>query len=200
MLCHIVSCLWVFTSTFSGIDMDDGTKTYPGTWREGDFEDISTGTLYLRSFYFTVQTITTVGYGDTNIMTNLEMIFTTSIMIIGVISFSFASGSLASILQNYDASNAVMKEKIAVLNRLYKEFYLPLDLYSRLKQTIKYDSFNDHTDIYNFVDELPHKLKLEVSLFLHEKTYKKINFMKERSGSFITWICPLLKPMINMSD
>jgi hypothetical protein len=53
---------------------------------------------YMVSFYFTVQTITTVGYGDVSIVTSTERIFCTLIMIIGVISFTFASGSLASIL------------------------------------------------------------------------------------------------------
>ena len=52
----------------------------------------------MKSFYFTVQTITTVGYGDTSIISKLEMFLATAIMIIGVISFSFASGALASIL------------------------------------------------------------------------------------------------------
>jgi hypothetical protein len=37
-------------------------------------------------------------------------------MIIGVISFSFAAGSLSSIISNYDASQAKLKEKMATLN------------------------------------------------------------------------------------
>ena len=55
---------------------------------------------YITSFYFTVTTITTVGYGDIMAISILEKFFTIITMIIGVISFSFASGSLASILQN----------------------------------------------------------------------------------------------------
>lgn len=41
---------------------------------------------------------------------------------------------------------------------------------------------------------MPHKLKLEVSLFIHEQTYKNIKTFKGRSSAFIAWICPLLKP------
>jgi len=44
------------------------------------------------------------------------------------------------------------------------------------------------------VAELPHKLKLETSLYIHEHTYKKIDIFKGRSSAFIAWICPLLKP------
>ena len=58
-----------------------------------------------------------------------------------------------------------------------------------------YDSKRDKNDINSFVYGLPHKYKLELSLFIHEKTYKKIEIFKGRSSSFISWICPLLKPM-----
>ena len=80
-----------------------------------------------------------------------------------------------------------------VLNRLYKDYYLPLGLYTRLKQSLRHNSKKDQEQIDDFVEELPHRLKLEVSLFIHESTYKSIDFLKERSSYFITWICPLLK-------
>ncbi len=66
-------------------------------------DQLSPSQQYLTSFYFTITTITTVGYGDVDIRTPLEKIFCIVIMLVGVISFSFASGSLASILQNYDS-------------------------------------------------------------------------------------------------
>ena len=50
------------------------------------------------AFWWTIVTITTVGYGDIAAHTTVERIFCFILMIIGVISFSFASGSLASIL------------------------------------------------------------------------------------------------------
>lgn len=61
---------------------------------------------YTISFYWTVQTITTVGFGDISMVNLLEKVFATLIMIIGVFSFSFANGSLASIIQNFDHMNA----------------------------------------------------------------------------------------------
>ena len=60
--------------------------------------------LYITSFYFTVTTIVTVGFGDIRAFNTSERIMCVFLMIIGVISFSFATGSLSSILSNYDAS------------------------------------------------------------------------------------------------
>jgi hypothetical protein len=54
--------------------------------------------LYCTSFYYTISTITTVGYGDLHAENVFERGISILIMIIGVISFSFATGSLASIM------------------------------------------------------------------------------------------------------
>jgi hypothetical protein len=50
--------------------------------------------------------MTTVGYGDINGANTLERAVSICIMLIGVIAFSFATGSLSSILSNYDQANA----------------------------------------------------------------------------------------------
>ena len=64
---------------------------------DGYFE-VSAYEQYLISFYFTITTITTVGYGDISIGTWSERITCILLMIAGVSAFSFASGALASII------------------------------------------------------------------------------------------------------
>jgi hypothetical protein len=90
--------------------------------------------------YWAVTTITTVGYGDISGTNNLERIFCCIMMITGVILFSFASGALASIIQNFDSSNAFYQEKLLVLNKIYKEFKLPLELFIKIKKAMGYES------------------------------------------------------------
>ena len=60
------------------------------------FEDSNRKEIYMTAVYFTVTTITTVGYGDMSASTFLEQIFCVIIMIIGVIAFSMASGALTN--------------------------------------------------------------------------------------------------------
>ena len=54
MLCHVITCFWIIVGT---MDSD------PGSWMTG-LEDKPKSQLYMTSFYFTITTITTVGYGD----------------------------------------------------------------------------------------------------------------------------------------
>jgi hypothetical protein len=77
-----------------------------------------------------------VGYGDISGKNNIEMMFCAVVMVIGVIGFSYATGTLSSIIQNFDAQDVQQKQKLVVLNRVYQEFQLPLDLYLKLKQQI----------------------------------------------------------------
>ena len=60
--------------------------------------------MYVASFYFTVTTIVTVGFGDITAYNVGEQLICILLMLIGVISFSFATGALSSIISNYDSS------------------------------------------------------------------------------------------------
>jgi hypothetical protein len=50
------------------------------------------------AFYWTVTTITTVGYGDISAYNVEERIFCSIIMIIGVFLYSYTIGSLSTLL------------------------------------------------------------------------------------------------------
>ena len=92
ILIHVFSCMWVIIGNIN----KDGEDI--ATWIDDErLEGRSDMSTYLLSFYFTVTTITTVGFGDVSITTPYEMIFCIFTMLIGVIAFSLASGSLASI-------------------------------------------------------------------------------------------------------
>ena len=93
MIGHTMGCIWIFTGQLS---IDD-PKDY--NWIKA--HDLQNGTMYevyITAIYFTVATITTVGYGDisgTNTLENLMCIF---LMICGTFLFALASGSITTIM------------------------------------------------------------------------------------------------------
>lgn len=144
----------------TGVD----SETFHGTWLEsyyevwkksheahahdGDHDEdgekkMSNTIIYLVSLYWTVTTVSTVGYGDISGTNMIEKIFCIFAMIVGVVFFSFATGSLSSIISNVDSSSALMQERQQTLNRVYKDFKLPLQLYIRIQKAMNYEVGKD---------------------------------------------------------
>lgn len=93
-------------------------------------DDFDRSDLYLTSFYYTITTITTVGYGDFSAKTFTEKIVAIFIMLIGVIGFSYASGSFTNYIQQNARVNEVLDGKLDILDRLYKDHDIPHELYT----------------------------------------------------------------------
>ena len=96
--------------------------------------------MYIIGIYWTITTITTVGYGDIYATNTPERIVATIIMIIGVIAFSFSTGSLSSIIQNIDSRQATYRRKLEVLKELRVNYGLDDDLYMELNAFINFQS------------------------------------------------------------
>ena len=152
-------------------------------------------TLYIASFYFTVTTIVTVGFGDIHAYNSAEQAICILLMLIGVISFSFLTGALSSIISNYDSSQAKLKEKIATLNDIKSDYKIGPELYDELMKTIRYDHSKNQRDISAFMGELPYKLKVDLAMEIHKNIYCTVDFFKDKDKSFIAWIGPLLRPI-----
>lgn len=95
MIIHNMACLWIMAAKMSG-EYNWIAAYENGVAIEGYFEE------YLIAFYFISTTITTVGYGDISAKNSVERVFSIFMLFVGVMCFSFASGSLTSIITSYD--------------------------------------------------------------------------------------------------
>ena len=59
-------------------------------------------------------------------------------MLIGVILFSFATGSISSIISSADSEDAKLKEKMETLTGLQSEYDLDDKLFNKLARALKY--------------------------------------------------------------
>jgi len=112
---HINACLWVFIGKTA--------EDYENSWiKKAEQEDMPNAQLYISSFYFVVTTITTVGYGDYSGTNSTEKMFCSLLMICGVLSFSFSTSSLSSIMSTKDQTSAVMLERMRILTEIDEKY------------------------------------------------------------------------------
>ena len=79
---------------------------------------------YLTSLYWSVTTLTTTGYGEISATNTLEMIVSSSIMIIGKLIFGFILGNVASNISNWNKNEVEFKGKVAAVKvRIFVDAY-----------------------------------------------------------------------------
>ena len=65
--------------------------------------------------------------------TFIESIFCICLMIVGVVSYSFAISSLSSVISTLDSKQAKLKEKLNILNNIRSEYEMDFELYWKLR-------------------------------------------------------------------
>jgi hypothetical protein len=65
--------------------------------------------------------MSTVGYGDITAKTDLEKFLAITLMLFGVCFFSFVIGSLSSIFNRIDSREAILNNKMAIIDEFAKE-------------------------------------------------------------------------------
>ncbi|KAK3247612.1 hypothetical protein CYMTET_42893, partial [Cymbomonas tetramitiformis] len=81
LLAHYVACCWHYIAVEQN---NQGKATWMGIYFEKEADDVDFAERYVTSLYWSLTTITTVGYGDVLPYTKLEKMFSVTIMYLGV--------------------------------------------------------------------------------------------------------------------
>ena len=100
ILAHIVGCGWYFIASFSTTSL-----VAPNSWVSNYFDGIRTRevnqfTLYLTSLYWSITTLTSVGFGDVVAISNTERAYALIVMIIGASIFGYIIGNMSTLVAN----------------------------------------------------------------------------------------------------
>ena len=157
LFCHIVACLWYILNDFES-DSDYEIWIYMN-----NLQDLEVMELYMASLYFTVQTVVTVGYGDLHCYSTYERMFASGLMLIGVFIYSFAIGSLTSLMSSLDQKNASYSKALAILAQIKKEYNINTPLFVKIKNHLKFGQ-NYEQNHNKLIEGLPVSLRTEVRI------------------------------------
>ena len=190
---HIVSCIHIYI----------GRHTFPSWIHKNEFQNYSSSILYIISIYYIITTMTTVGYGDIQGDSFLEIIFRLILLAIGIIVYSWLISSI---------SNSINKESFASINysnecKVLEEIRithskLPYSLYSKIIKYLKDKHFyQTKYDKNLLIKSLPYTLKNDLYLSMYKLTLEKFYFFKGISNTnFLVEILSYFYPKTASKD
>ncbi|MCK5736430.1 MAG: ion transporter [Spirochaetaceae bacterium] len=180
---HVVACGWIF---IGGVGEYTTTSAYT-----------SNGAVYLEAFYWTVTTLTTIGYGDITPSNPVQFIYVIFIMLLGAAIYGFIIGNIANIIANIDVAKSQFREKIDNIDTFLKYRDIPNELQKRIHDYYDYlwESRRGYEESI-ILGDLPTSLKTQVAFFLNRDIIEKIPLFKNASREFVRDIILNLTPVI----
>lgn len=176
---HLIACGFVF---INGVD-----PTLPNNMR------------YLQALYWTITTLSTIGYGDiTPDRGNpVQLIFTLITQLIGVGTYGFIIGNISTLIANIDVAKTQYREKMEKINTFIKHRSIPGPLQRRINDYYDYlwESRRGY-DESQVLKDLPVSLKTQVSLYLNKEIIEKVPLFKGASPSFIKELIMNMQPVV----
>lgn len=136
--------------------------------------------FYILSLYWTVTTLTTVGYGDITPNTNLQRLFTMGVMLVGVGVYGVIIGQVSRLMMLADKYTEERKEKMANLHSYMKYYNIPASLqrqvFSFYNHLIK-KNISDQD--FKMIKDLPQALQNELNIYTKIKLIREVHIFKQ---------------------
>jgi hypothetical protein len=92
-----------------------------------------------------------------------------------VLTYSFISGSITSIIINYEEMGSKNLQQHKILNKMLKDNEITSDLFYEIKTVLERneDQYN-REDLLEFLDDLPVRLKIKTVMYVYKEAYNTI--------------------------
>ncbi|MBE7439446.1 MAG: cyclic nucleotide-binding domain-containing protein [Spirochaetales bacterium] len=177
---HWIACGWLALSNQQGTDLVES---------------------YIAALYWTVTTLSTVGYGDITPANSAQRIYAMIVMMLGVGAYTFVIGNVASVLGSLDFARSQLQEKQDRLMRFLRRRHVPEALQIQIADYFTY--LIDHEKGYEerqLLSGLPHALYSEISLHLHFDLLKQVPFLQNADERLIRELVERLEAAVYPPD
>ena len=189
---HIVSNIFIFI----------GKNDYPNWIINNKYEKFSYLKLYMISIYFTIETLTTVGYGDLTFTTPREKLFGLFMEIVGIFAYSWAISHISNYFKIINEKTEDYEKNLKILNNIKNTNpKLPNELYDRIFRFLKYKHESIKLDNKIIFDSLPNGLSNLLVYEMYKPIIKNFIFFKHFDNiDFIVKVVLNLIPTIAIKN
>ena len=175
-LSHISACMWHMIAILE-ISFNNNILTWLHVY--GQLNE-STFSRYVYSFYYSIVTIVTVGYGDIIPQNTTERIFSSLLILVGCGTFGYCISNLGSIFMEMSIEENKFNTKIAEINDYMVKNNINFNLQNKVRRYLEY-LFNEEKEGDNkglvVLQSLSKSLKEELMMDVYGKEIKNINFL-----------------------
>jgi len=154
---------------------------------------------YIRSLYWAVTTVATIGYGDYSPSheSNLQLIFTIVVQVFGVGMYGYIIGNVSGLIANIDVPRSEFVKKIESVRIYLNNKSIPKDMQEKVLNYYHYlwDKKKNVSDD-NPLSDLPVSISLEIMLYLNRDMLMKVDLFKDAEELFVREAIQMLKPLI----
>eukprot|EP01006_Ploeotia_vitrea_P052046 TRINITY_DN67634_c1_g1_i1.p1 TRINITY_DN67634_c1_g1~~TRINITY_DN67634_c1_g1_i1.p1 ORF type:complete len:596 (-),score=10.26 TRINITY_DN67634_c1_g1_i1:241-2028(-) len=161
--------------------------------------DASAGYQYVLALYWALTMMT--GYGTVGPVTDLQVIFSLSTVVMGVAFYVLIIGSVGQLVTNLDGNRAIFRSRMDAMMDYMRFRNFPESLNRRVLDYYEYLwNCRRGLDEAAILMELPNSLREEVALYLNKDIVKKVPLFKDCAPRFINAIAVSLQPFIALPE
>ncbi|CAM5135383.1 potassium voltage-gated channel subfamily H member 1 isoform X1 [Chelonia mydas] len=188
---HWLACIWYSIGDYEVINEDTNTirteswlyqlgesigtpyrfnSTGSGKWEGGPSKD----SVYISSLYFTMTSLTSVGFGNIAPTTDGEKIFAVAMMMIGSLLYATIFGNVTTIFQQMYANTNRYHEMLNSVRDFLKLYQVPKGLSERVMDYIVSTwSMSRGIDTEKVLQICPKDMRADICVHLNRKVFKE---------------------------
>ena len=160
-------------------------------------QDAGAGTQYIRSLYWSIVTMTAVGYGDITPRSNLEYGFAMVVMLLGASLWAYIIGNIASLVSNIDSAKALFWNRVDTVNQYLRNRQVPAELSEQVRGYYDYVWARYRgMDSREVLEGLPDPVRLDVLAHLARDLTEHVPLFRECSRPLRNVLLMALQPKI----
>lgn len=156
LVAHIAACSWFLTAA---------AASFPaGNWAEkAGIVGAAPLDQYVRSLYWTITTMTTVGFGDITPARTAEYLVAMIVMLLGASLYAFVVGSIASVLSALNAERTRYRDRLQSLMLYLQQRGVSSELHQRVRGYYDY-LWAKHRGVTEteLLKDLPQSLQIDI--------------------------------------